>query len=182
MPKEYDGLPIHPLVVHAVVILVPLAALVAVLFLMPRLRPIMRWPMLVLAVAAMVSTFVARQSGENLKDTLQLSGNAANLIDRHQELADQLWYIMIAFTLLVVVAWYVLPPTGTADDTPAEGTAADGRADGTTPVSVLRGVVAALVVIGAVAAGVQTYRTGEQGARAVWNPEDNVDYNAEPVS
>ena len=47
---EINGLPLHPLVVHAAVIFGPLAAVAALAFLVPRWRDRLRWPMVVLAV------------------------------------------------------------------------------------------------------------------------------------
>ena len=38
MFDEFNGLPLHPLAVHAVVALIPLSALLGVLFAVPRTR------------------------------------------------------------------------------------------------------------------------------------------------
>ena len=57
-----NGLPVHPLVVHAVVVLVPLTALIAVLFLVPRFRRSLRWPMVVLALVSLASAALAAET------------------------------------------------------------------------------------------------------------------------
>jgi len=183
MPKEINGLPLHPLVVHAVVVLVPLTALIAVLFLVPRFRRSLRWPMVVLALVSLASTFVARQSGLNLKKVLvppQSAGSAPNPlldpIDRHQHLANQLWYIVIVFTIIVLIAAYVLRPDDELGPFPAHRGDPDSEQGETSLDTVIRAIVAALVVVGAVAVVVQTVRTGEQGSRAVWNPTGDQDY------
>ena len=44
------NMPLHPLVVHAVVVGIPLALLLAVLFALPRFRSQTRWPLAVVAV------------------------------------------------------------------------------------------------------------------------------------
>ena len=63
------GLPVHPLVVHAVVVLGPLAALLAVTYVVvPRWRVGLRWPLVLLSVVAAASAFVAEQSGEALEE------------------------------------------------------------------------------------------------------------------
>lgn len=182
MPKEINGLPLHPLVVHAVVVLVPLTALIAVLFLVPRFRRSLRWPMVVLALVSLASTFVARQSGLNLKQVLvppQQAGSPPNPlldpIDRHQHLANQLWYLVIVFVIVVLIAAYVLRPDDEMGPFPAHRGDPGERGE-TTLDTVIRAVVAALVVVGAVAVVVQTVRTGEQGSRAVWNPTGDQDY------
>ena len=189
MPKEINGLPLHPLVVHAVVVLVPLTALIAVLFLVPRFRRSLRWPMVVLALVSLVSTFVARQSGLNLKKVLvppQPAGSPPNpladAIDRHQHLANQLWYIVIVFTIIVLIAAYVLRPDDELGPFPARLGDHDDEEGATTLDTVIRAVVAALVVVGAVAVVVQTVRTGEQGSRAVWNPTGDQDYGLVQVT
>ena len=185
MPKEINGLPLHPLVVHAVVVLVPLTALIAVLFLVPRFRRSLRWPLVVLALVSLASTFVARQSGLNLKKVLvpppppgtEAAPNPLlDAIDRHQHLANQLWYIVIAFVIVVLIAAYVLRPDDELGPFPGRLGDPDDEEGATTLDSVIRAVVAALVIVGAVAVVVQTVRTGEQGSKAVWNPTGDVDY------
>jgi|SRR5262245_39500142 len=189
MPKEINGLPFHALVVHAVVVLVPLTALVAVLFLVPRFRRSLRWPMVVLALVALASTFVARQSGLNLKEVIvppTPAGSPPNplvdVIDRHQHLANQLWYLVIVFVIVVLIAAYVLRPDDEMGPFPGRLGDHDDEEGATTLDTVIRAVVAALVVVGAVAVVVQTVRTGEQGSKAVWNPTGDVDYGLVQVA
>ena len=39
MPNDFNGLPLHPLIVHATVVIIPLAALTVILFAVwPRFR------------------------------------------------------------------------------------------------------------------------------------------------
>ena len=65
------GLPVHVLVVHAVVVGLPLMAVVtAVVALMPALRLRFAWPVVVLDAGVVVATFVARESGEVLQQRL----------------------------------------------------------------------------------------------------------------
>ena len=161
MFDEFRGLPVHALVVHAAVVFAPLAALLGAAFVMPALRARLRWPLLAVTLAALASVIVARLSGQELKESLNLEGSpAAPLVDRHQDLAQQLLYLMVGFTVLVVFAVAV---TGR----PASGTRSAGLARGRTQLA--QSVLALLIMITGVAVTVQTIRTGELGTRAVWN-------------
>ncbi|SCE78716.1 DUF2231 domain-containing protein [Micromonospora mirobrigensis] len=151
MPDTVNGLPVHPLVVHAVVVLLPLAALgVLALGLRPAWRG--RFGVLVVVIAALATAAipVATQSGESLEHRVGDPG-------RHAELGDTLlWF---ALPLLVVAVGLVLlhrRATRTGTDRPASGSTA------------LNVVAAVLAVVVAAANLVQVYRVGESGAKAVW--------------
>ena len=156
---SFDGLPIHALVVHAAVILVPLAATLGILFLRPAWRMTLRWPLVAAAAIATATAFVARQSGEVLKESLgdQLKDNAAGrLVERHQDLADRLWLWLLVFLAVTIVVALVLPRL-------------------TTPLA--SGAAAIIVAALAVVVIVLVAYTGHQGSKAVWNPEGTVDYS-----
>ncbi len=150
MFDSFNGLPVHPLVVHAVVVLLPLAVLGTIAIVV---RP--RWratygPLVV--GAALVSTAlipVATSSGEALEHQV---GNPGD----HAEMGDQL--IWFAIPLLVLSAAVVLL------DRRRSRVAASGSDSRT-----LLTVVSVLAVLAAVAAGVQVYRVGDSGARAAWS-------------
>lgn len=153
MFEEFHGLPVHALAVHATVVLVPLSALLAVLFAIPRFR---RWATYVfplVTVAATASVFVSRQSGQNLEKALGITGgnDVGDLIVKHYDAARVLWLAMLGFTVLAVVAYAL--------------TRVDGLLDG--PVGI---VVSVVLVLSAGFVAYQTYKTGELGAKAVWNP------------
>lgn len=137
-----NGLPLHPLVVHAVVVLLPLAIVGAVtLAFVPRWRR--TYGPLVAGVAAAATALipVATSSGEALERHVGDPG-------RHAALGDQLiWFALPLLVFVVVLVWL------------------DRRAP--TRVGLLR-VVTTLVVVAGLAAGVQTYRVGDSGARAAW--------------
>ena len=62
------GLPVHPLLVHATVVIVPLAALAVLLAAVwPRFRAWAGWGPLALAVAAVVLAPLSTSSGEELE-------------------------------------------------------------------------------------------------------------------
>jgi hypothetical protein len=152
------NLPLHPLVVHAAVIGVPLAALMAFLFAFPRTREWARWPLAITVVGATAVTFVARQSGLAFEAALGITpGNpVGNLILRHSMLANQLFYIMIGFSVIGLLNVFVVSKR-----------AADGAAKQS---AILRIGLPILLAAAAVVALAWIVRVGDLGARAVWNP------------
>ncbi|MCO1580026.1 hypothetical protein M8C13_30160 [Crossiella sp. SN42] len=150
-----DGLPLHPLVVHAVVVLLPLAALCALLIaLRPAWRRRFGWPVLALTVAGVAAVPVAQVSGEQLQGAL---GVANPLIQRHADLGGELLPYALAFGVLVVAFLLV---GRKADQETADGPATWRR------VAV---VAAVLVAVAGVASTVQVVRIGHSGSTAVWN-------------
>lgn len=84
MFDQVAGLPAHPLLVHAAVVLAPTLALVAVGYvLLPALRVHSEKLLLVLAVTAPLSVAVARESGAAFQRRLiQEQGVAPGLLDQ----------------------------------------------------------------------------------------------------
>ena len=157
MFTEIHGLPVHPLAVHGAVVLVPLAALMGVLFAISRTRSWARLPLLLTSLAAVVAVFVARQSGFKIKEHLLASDFPyKNLIEQHQSRAKVL-FIIVSIYAVVAIAAYVL--TRSADANKAMVT-----------------TLAVVLVVGAVAIAFQTYRVGELGSKIVYNPDGNVDF------
>ena len=153
---EINGLPLHPLIVHAVVIFVPLGALSAILFaVLPGWRWLFRWPTLLLALAAVVFTRLAVISGRQLETSRHLGGA---LLARHQAWGHRLEYAVWVYAVVAIVAWWVIPSTarliGTVDrPSPAPALV--------TVVTVVLPVAAAVVLVFAVI-------TGDAGAQALW--------------
>jgi uncharacterized membrane protein len=148
-----NGIPVHPLVVHAVVVLLPLSILGTVLI---AVRPAWRATygplVVVLAAIATVLVPVATSSGEALEKRVGDPG-------KHAQLGDQLlWF---ALPLLVLVLAQVVWDRLRRRQVDAGAREARGGARAGT-------VLAVLAVLAAVAAGVQVYRVGDSGARAVW--------------
>jgi hypothetical protein len=145
VPATIFGLPTHPLVVHAVVVLVPLACLLALASAVsPRFRQWARWATPITAVVGLALVPVATDSGEGLESRV---GHSA-LIEKHSELADSLLPLMAVLALFVIVLT-VLHRRG------ARGAATIA--------------VAALVGLASVATLVQVVRIGHSGANAVWH-------------
>lgn len=157
-------MPLHALVIHAVVIGIPLATLLALLFALPRTRNWARWPLALVAVGSLASAFVARASGPSLKAALKIeTGNpVGDLIAVHAQLANQLVVIMAVFAVLAVANALVV--TRRSADTPS----------GRRTIDV---VLPILLVVVALLAAIWVFRVGDVGARAVWNPTGTVDYS-----
>ena len=97
MFDTFQGLPVHALVLHAAVVLVPLTALLTVLVaVVSRWRLRGAWPVVAGNVITVVTVFVAVQSGEALKE--RLPGN--ELISQHAERGNS----MTLFALALLVA------------------------------------------------------------------------------
>jgi hypothetical protein len=164
MFDEINGMPLHPLIIHAPVVGIPLALLLAALFAFPRTRAWARWPLALTVLGSAAATFAARESGQALKASLGLKpGNpVGDLIERHQALADQLFYIMLGYAVIAVAAVFLVPARDAA------------TGDGASTVRSNRGplglVLLLLLLAAAAVATVWTARVGDIGARAVWNP------------
>jgi hypothetical protein len=165
VPDTVGDLPLHALAVHGAVVLVPLAAVLGLVFAVPQLRGWARVPLPLLSVAAAASTWVATQSGEALMragglGAAGLGGRVAEIVERHEDLGKQLFLMTVAYAVVAVVAAAIAGRTGGGSRVPMN-------------------VVTVLLLIGAVAVGVQTYRVGDAGSEAVWNPTGNVEYSTD---
>jgi uncharacterized membrane protein len=141
------GLPVHALVVHASVVLLPLNGLGAVLI---SLKPAWarRFGIIVVLVGlvALVSTVVAKESGERLAARVGLP-------EPHAELGDRLPLFAAVLFVLVTILWLI-----------DRGIPGNRRR----PVWVMG--LAALVVVVSIITIWWTFRVGDSGARAVWEP------------
>lgn len=170
MPTKISGLPAHILLVHAVVVLVPLAALLTICSAVwPRARRRLGIATPIVAFVAMVLVPVTTHAGEWLRDRVP----ASSLVRRHAELGDELLPFAIGTFLLAVVVWWVglhhspQRPNWTRLPTIPSRML--------TPATVISAVLAVAVSVGTV---VQVYRIGESGSRAVWH--DGFSNSAHP--
>ena len=159
MFDKIGDMPLHPLVIHAVVFGIPLAVLLALLFAFPKTREWARWPLAIVVVGATAVTFVARQSGLAFEAALGIKpGNpVGDLILQHSLLANQLFYIMIVFAAIGLINVCVVRRRS-ADSAGAKQPAIIGI------------VLPPLLVAAALVALIWIVRVGDLGARAVWNP------------
>jgi len=160
---EIAGLPLHPLVVHAAVTLVPLSAGLAIaLAVLPRWRWLSRWPTAATAVAALVVAWVARVSGNALLEDRPFLLDAdpiASRLETHQQLGEILSLVMIPFAVLVVLAAWSLAGTSAL---------ASGRGAQESRVPALDKALPVVLVVAALGVLVLVVLTGDAGSRAVW--------------
>jgi uncharacterized membrane protein len=139
------GLPVHPLVVHAAVILLPVSAIaLIVIYFVPRWRRQYGWLTMIAMAAGAAAGVVAKESGEALAARVGLPA-------QHQQLADVLVPVaLVAF--LVSAIWFWL----------------QRRADAADATSVAARLVGGLAVALSLAVVVLTVLVGHAGATAVW--------------
>ncbi len=147
MLQTIFGLPIHPLIVHATVVVVPAAALAVLLAAVwPRFRNWAGVLVPVLALAAVVLTPLSTSSGEALQGMV---GNT-HLIQEHAELADMLiWWVIPLLAGAVGVWWF--------------------RRRGVTSRRGLLMAASVVSVVAALGTTVQVVLIGHSGANAAWH-------------
>lgn len=153
-----DGIPLHPLVIHGVVVLLPLSALGAVLVAVrPKWRRAFGVPVLLVALVGVGAVPVATQTGGQLRDSLPGPNPAIAL---HQERGETLLPYAIGFLALLTVAVIL----GIRDDRAAAtpGGAAVATTSRLVTLAAVLAAVAGLVVTGLV------IWIGDSGAAAVW--------------
>lgn len=142
MFDTFQGLPVHALVLHAAVVLVPMAAGLTVLVaLIGRWRPAGAWPVVALNVVTVATVFVTTQSGQQLQSRLSNS----DLISEHAERGEAMTLFALGLLVSSVLVALVRRRSG----------------------AVIR-AVGALAVLAAGAATVWVALVGHSGSTAVW--------------
>lgn len=158
------GIPLHPLVVHAVVVLLPLAALGTVaVAVRPAWRRQLGTPVLLVAVVAVLSIFPALASGNDLAASM---GGGSPLVAEHASRAAYLWPVAVAF-LVLLAATVVL---GKRADRAEQPTGAHGAvAVATRTPQRITLVLGALAAIAGLVVMALVIWIGHAGATAVWS-------------
>jgi hypothetical protein len=100
VPKTVNGVPTHPLVVHAVVVLIPLTIIGTIgIALWPAMRRYFSLTVLAVGVIGGLSVPIAVWSGENFRDRL----GAAQIVRTHQDFAHKLVWWTLAFVIVLIV-------------------------------------------------------------------------------
>lgn len=189
------GLPVHALVIHAVVVLVPLSALVVLAYVArPGWRRALRWPAVAGALVSGGAAYVAAESGERLLvrvSTTRASSTDFELLAEHELWGDRAKTVCLVFLVLTLVAVALLRPQTRPDMRPEAEASPSARArslgrrhdaetavdhndhddravsgaERTGPVQVAVGALAALA---AVAALVVVALAGHAGSQVVW--------------
>jgi hypothetical protein len=139
------GLPVHPLVVHAAVVLVPSVALAGIaMSYIPSFSRRYGKAILILAALAQASLFLARQSGESFEERLGKN------IERHAQLGEIAPFTFIPLLVLLYLRWRL------------------DREGATTGSPAIRRLVSILLVAAALFALIYILLTGHSGADSVW--------------
>jgi hypothetical protein len=154
MERIFD-LPAHPMFVHAPLVLLPLTALAAVLFMFrPRWRVKYRWQLVGSSLVVFVSTFLATQTGEAFDEALK--GLAP--VKEHAALAEVTQILCFGLFVLTLILAFVAPRLN-----PISGTGVvSAQRKGT------ERLLSVVVAVVAIVATVWMIRTGHEGANAVW--------------
>lgn len=137
------GLPVHPLIVHLAVVLIPLAAIAAIVMAVkPGISRKYGAVIIGITVVGQLSSIVAKLSGEALLERLDLE------LERHTELGNLAPLASVPLLVLVILLYQV-----------------DRRRRG----SKVRKLIAVLTVIAALFAAGYIALTGHSGAEAVWS-------------
>jgi uncharacterized membrane protein len=154
---EIAGLPLHPLVVHAAVVLTPLAVLLVLAFAVwPKHRWATRWPTAALTAAAFVATWAARLSGDSLAES---KPGLEQAVREHAEAGETFSVIVTVLALVTAVAVWSLASTSAL---------ANGAGAQESRIPALERVLPVVLVVAAIAVLVSAVIVGDSGARAVW--------------
>jgi len=152
VPETVFGLPTHAIVVHATVVLLPLAALVVLLHAFwPAARHRLGVVTPLLAGVALVLVPLATQSGETLEHSVRESA----LVERHAELADGMLPWAVGLFVVAAGLWLL-----------DRRRARSSRAPEPRWLPVVAAVLAIVAVVGTVQ---QIVRVGHAGAEATWH-------------
>ncbi|MEV0565958.1 DUF2231 domain-containing protein [Dactylosporangium sp. NPDC050588] len=152
-----NGLPAHILLVHAIVVLLPLAALLLVLTAVwPAARRRFAGPNAILSVLLVALVPVTTSAGEWLEHRVEETA----LLERHTELGDTAIWAALPVAVLALAIWW----------RQRETTSPTTRRTYLAPLSAP--ITRAIVVLAVVIAGwavFDTYRIGDSGAKASWS-------------
>jgi uncharacterized membrane protein YbaN (DUF454 family) len=155
------GLPAHPLMVHAAVVLVPLLALGAIAYaVVPRLRTRIRWAVVLLAFVAPGAAFFAKESGDAFRARLiaknMTSPQIIAQLDQHESYGEKAMLLAVGLGLVTLALAFLLPGSPNVDH-------------GFVRSAIVQ-VIFAVVTVGlALVTMFYVYRTGDSGARMVWD-------------
>ncbi|WP_033262759.1 DUF2231 domain-containing protein [Amycolatopsis vancoresmycina] len=156
-----NGLPAHILLVHAIVVLLPLSALLLVLSaLWPAARAKLALPNAILSVVVVLLVPVTTDAGEWLERRVARTP----LVRTHTELGDTAIWVALPVAVLALLVWWR-----------ARETTAKGRRTFLAPASAAVTVVLAVLSVAAAGAAVfDVYRIGDSGAQATWQGQVNT--------
>ena len=162
MFEEILGLPLHPLAIHFPIVLVPsLVAASLAYALVPRFRRYVMWLAALLAVVAPGAAYVAKLSGEALRDERVIPSGASEGIiagiNDHANLGNRLLWASLG---LGVVTLLLIGVRRYGGDSTAKTWVAWG--------------LTGLVVVAAALAAISIFLVGDSGAEMVWKEKWQV--------
>jgi hypothetical protein len=206
IPKTVNGVPFHPLAVHAVVVLIPLAVIGTIgIALWPAMRRHFALAVLAVGIVGGLAVPVAVSSGEDFRSRL----GAFQLVRAHSAYAHKLLYWTFAFVVILIVmvvldlARRLGPVQAAAVEAGPPAVAFPGPSSGGTATAVrvqappsvamttrfersvgrvipaslrertqflgrAQPVLSVVSIVLAVIVGYYCYKTGDSGAKAVW--------------
>lgn len=139
------GLPVHPLVVHSAVVLVPIVALAAIVMsYLPSFSRRYGKLVIILAVIAQATLFAAKLSGESFEKRI------GKEVERHQNFGDLAPWLTLPMMVLLYIRWRM------------------DREGATVGSPLIRRLVSLLLILAAITALVIIFLTGHSGAESVW--------------
>jgi hypothetical protein len=147
----FAGLPLHPLLVHSAVILVPLVAIGAlVMSYLPSFSRRHGKLILIVALVAQVSVFLAKISGEAFSEILDKE------VEKHAQLGEIAPFVTIPMVALIYLRWRM------------------DRAGSSTGSVAIRRLTSVALVIASLASLVVIFVVGHSGASSVWGWIDKL--------
>jgi len=156
---EFNGLPLHPLIVHVVVVFAPLASVGGILYAaVPKWRWWLRWPLVATAVVAAAAAIISVRSGQDLETQRPQLQTLPGLATHAQRGRFLRWVLLAFLAPIALAAWQLRGPAPLSTD----GSSPAGR------TGVAAWVIQALLVAGSITVLVCVFLTGDSGARSVW--------------
>ena len=147
----FAGLPLHPLLVHSAVVLVPLVAIGAlVMSYLPSFSRRHGKIILILAVIAQVSVFLAKISGEAFAEILDKN------VEKHAELGEIAPLVTLPMVALIYLRWRM------------------DRSGSTFGSVVIRRLTSVALIVASVVSLVVIFLVGHSGASSVWGWIDKL--------
>lgn len=160
MSWTFNGLPLHPFFVHAVVMLVPIAAIVAIVgSVWPAARRKLGIVTPLLTLAAAASAAFTMQAGEWLEGHV----DETKLVEAHTEGADAVppWIVFMVVAVAAQWLWFRLQAKRETAGAAPMLSASLSRAT--------TWALATLVIVSSIGATTIIAIVGDAGAKAVWD-------------
>jgi hypothetical protein len=153
-----NGLPAHVLLVHAIVVLLPLSAvLIVVTAAWPPARRMLAGPNAILSLIVLLLVPVTTDAGEWLERRVPQSA----LLHDHTEVGDTAVWAAIPVAIVALVIWWRNREAGNGRTLLPRRLLAPQSTGVTVAIALVAVVVAGFVIV-------DTYRIGDSGAKAAW--------------